>query len=166
MRYNNIQITPILSVFRSLAASHASCASIKTSRCSIDYGFNSSDIGFPHFIGTSVRVRNLYSKYCCFSANLTFCHNKISLPLFKIKFSSLNMYYLIFTIYACYIILSNKRIKCKQNDDFILEMNNNFINRENLKNYYKKLKITVVINVVYCYNVKHRWYLKVLYEEL
>ena len=40
----------------------------------VNHGLDTSDIGFPGSVGTSVRVGNLNPKRYTFSAEITFCH--------------------------------------------------------------------------------------------
>ena len=57
-----------------LIRTHTFCANIDFLCLTVNYSFNFSDVWLPGSVASSVRVRNLNSEYCTFSANFTFSH--------------------------------------------------------------------------------------------
>ena len=56
------------------ACTHTFCANVNLLSLAVYNSSNLSDVRFPCSVASSVRVADLYSENCGFSANFTFCH--------------------------------------------------------------------------------------------
>lgn len=73
-----------------LARAQTSGANINVCGRAVDHSLNSLNIGLPGSVGSSVRVRYLYTESNTLSANFTFCHIGAHLLCTKFKLTDLS----------------------------------------------------------------------------
>ena len=110
MRYASVFCTHI-KLYRSLnfTWTEASCANINMLGCSVNYGFNTHNVGFEGSVASSVWVGHFVTESNTLTAYITFCHNWYTSWIFLTS-----------------LIVTYKFVKCKCFLNFSLKHNNRF----------------------------------------